>query len=282
MDRKLFRSVLIVSMRLAVIWSAAASPLCLAAGPSSPFSKVSWLTVTYPPSSWQDPTDGSPRGIFIDVLRAVVGDDVDFNSIGFHPWSRSYHLVKTHPMTSLFPVANTAERRKQFKFSDDVVHSKFAIICRKSVIADLKAAGKLAPTYQIGKSLKDDSPLPYLSIGLVRDDVGVQLMRTIPVIPKTIIRTNSIELLIKKLMRGRIDAIAFNNYAAQAKFNAMAKKNKAMDPSQYQMIYLLAEKPIGFAFHPDMPQEIVDRFNGNLLKVKAAGTIDKILMKYLH
>lgn len=281
MDRNVIRSVLMGTMRIAVLWSVAFASMSVAGAPVS-FSKLSWVTIHYPPAVWKDPTDGSARGIFVDTLRAVVGEEVDFGSIAVHPWPRSYHLATTQPMTVLFPVSKTAIRNKKFKFSETVVMAKIGVIVRKSVIADLKVAGKLPSSYRRGQMLKDDRALEHLAIGVVRNGVSEQLMRRITVIPKRIVPTNSIDTLMNSLQRGQIDAIAFNDYAARAKFNALAKTFKDMDPSQFEMIYLLAEMPVGFAFHPSVPDAIVDRFNASLTKAKASGAIDAILKRYLR
>lgn len=283
MDTLVFRSVLRVGVRLTVLWCVLSTSVCLASESVPSYKDISWVTAHYPPATWQDEGDGAPRGIFIEILRAIVGDEVDFKTIGFHPWPRSFHLVSTKPMTSLFAISNTPERRKLMKFSDTVLTSKFGILCRKSVIEKLKATGKISSNYQIGKDLKDRSPLSHLTIGLVQSDAVAELIRANDISPKSIVVSSSFERLVQRLQRGRIDAIAFNQDSGQWKLKILAEKTKqGLDTKEFEMIYVLAEKPIVFAFHKDVPQALLDRFNADLAKVKAAGTVDAIVDRHLR
>lgn len=285
MGSGVFKSVLAVGVRLVVLWSAlATSIICRAGDTDTPpsYSDISWVTASFPPASWQDETDGSPRGVFIDILRAIAGNEVDFSSIGFHPWPRGMHLVSHTPMTSLFAISKTPERQKTMKFSDTVLNSRFGILCRKSVITNLKADGKIPQTYQMGKSLKDKSPIAHLTIGVVINDAVEEHIRQNEIKPKGIVRTTSFKRLVNRLKHGRVDAIAFNVASGLWKFKELAKIKKGMAYEQFETIYILADDPIAFAFHKDTPQALLDRFNKDLARVKAAGTIDAIFAKYLR
>lgn len=276
------RSVLAMGIRLTVLWSVLSSSVCLAGESLPSYSQISWLTAHYPPATWQDVNDGTPQGIFIDILRAIVKDEVDINTVAFHPWPRSFHLVSTRPMTSLFAISNAPERRKIMKFSDTVLTSKFVILGRKSVIAKLKASDKISPSYQIGLSTMDKAPLAYLTVGVVNNDVVLDLMHKNTIVPKSIVRSSSFEVLAHRMQRGRIDAIAFNEAAAAAKLKALTRTNKGLDVDQFGVLFVLAEKPIAFAFHKDVPQALIDRFNADLAKLKAAGTVDAFVEKHLR
>lgn len=275
------RRYLAAGLRVAVLWGVLSPAIGMAAEANS-YSDILWMSGTYPPYTWQDDKDGSPQGIFIDVLRAVVGKEVDFKTIVFHPWARSYRMIQTQPMTSLFAMTDTVERRKLFRISAPVLPSVVGIICRKSVIESLKAAGKIAPSYRIGKSLQDDSPLAHLTVGVVHEDIADQLMRQQKIVTKRVVRTPKIDKLMNRLMRGRIDAIAFGHHALSYKLKMLAKTEKSLDPQQFELIYMLGEKPLAFSFHKDTPQALIDRFNARLTQVKAAGTVDAIIQKHLR
>lgn len=275
------RAILTVGLHSALLmWGAVSPSMGHAQGAPPSYSDMTWLTVHYPPTNWQDPKDGSAKGIFVDILRKIVGKEWNAKSISFHPWPRSYHLVSTEPMTSLFAIGDIPERRKIMKFSDPVAMSDFGIICRKSVIDDLKAAGKISKSFTIGKDLRDSSPLAHLTIGVIQDDVTDQMIRKQKLAPKAISYASSFERLAHRLLHGRIDALAFNHRSTMTKFKAIAKKKPAFKLEHYEMIYLLAKMPIAFAFHKDVPKALLDRFNGDLARLKATGAIEAIFRKY--
>lgn len=272
---------LVVGISLTVLLAVVCVPVGFAGGTHQGFAKITWMSEQYAPYNWKAQDEAAPRGIFIDVLREIAGQQIRMDSISFFPWARSYHIAQTNPHTALFLMTETEERRKLFKFSKPVMKSVVGVICRKSVIEELRHKGKL-PKTSGKKSLEDASLLAQITVGVVRDDIGDQLLQKAPVPPKAISRTTSLDKLTLRLMSGRVDAIAYNTHVAQWTFKAMANTRKSLNPKDFELIYVLAEKPVGFSFHKDTSQEVIDAFNEELDRVKASGKLEEIVKKYLH
>lgn len=268
----------VLGYRILLFWGLFSASTCIA---GADLSKISWMSEQYAPYNWRV-DDGTPaKGIFIDLLHEIVGQKLDFDAITFYPWARSYHRLQKQPNTALFTMTKTAERDQLFTLSRPVMPSIVGIICRKSVIEKLLKEGKLDQSYQIGKSLENGSPLPYLSVGVVREDIGDQLLQKAPAKPKKVSRANSFTMLARKLYHGRLDAIAYNTHVIRWHFKQMEKTYKTFNPDDFVMIYVLGRKPMAFAFHKQTDPAVVDLFNKGLIRLQKAGRIEAILKKYL-
>lgn len=263
--------------RLMIVWGLLSASTCIA----TDLNSVTWMSEQFAPYNWRSEDAPAPEGIFIDLLKEIVGDKLSLDQISFYPWARSYHRLKVQPKTALFSMTDTEERRKLFKLSKAVIPSVVGILCRKSVLVKLKAAGKLPKSYKIGKSLDDASPLPFLKVGVVREDIGDQLIKASSVAPKKVSRVNSFTMLGRKLLHGRLDAIAYNTHVAKWNFKQMEKTYKSFKPSQYELIYVMARKPMTFAFHKQTDPEIIALFNKGLTRLQKSGKLDAIVKKYL-
>lgn len=239
------------------------------------------MSEQYAPYNWRA-DDGTPaKGIFIDLLHEIVGKKLDFDAITFYPWARSYHRIQHQNNTALFAMTDTEERRKLFTLSQPVIPTVVGIICRKSVLAKLKASGKIASDYEIGKNLEDTSPLAHLTIGVVREDIGELLIAEKGVKPKKLSRANSFTMLARKLYHGRLDAIAYNTDVARWSFKQMEKSYKTFKSDEFQLIYVLGRRPLAFAFHKHTDPAVVDLFNKGLNRLKSNGKLKGIIKKYL-
>lgn len=276
------RLFMAVAMPVAILWSLLPASVGIA-GDVNELVKITWMSEQYAPYNWKD--DGkkaSPQGIFVDVLREVVGNRIPFESITFYPWARSYHIAQTQPNTALFLMTETAERRKLFKLSKPVMKSVIGVICRKSVIEGLRHKGLIPKNFAHGKNPNDAKLLAHITVGVVRDDIGDALLQEFKVAPKDIRRTPSLDKLTRRLMQGRVDAIAYNTHVAQWNFKTMANSHTALNPKDFELLYVLAEKPVGFSFHKDTSQEVINAFNEKLDRIKASGKLEDIVKKYLH
>lgn len=219
--------------------------------------------------------------MFIDLAHQIIGDELDASTISFHPWARSYRLLQRKPNLALFAMTDTPERRKLFTLSDPVMPSVVGIICRTEVVAKLLGAGKLSEDYALGHSLDDASPLPHLRVGVIREDIGEQLLKKSAVQPKRIVRGNSLKALAMKMYHGRIDAIAYNTHVAGWTFKQKDGHYKTFRSKNFKLIYVLGRKPMVFAFSKSIDPEVVTKFNARIKTLKNSGKIDAIVKSYL-
>ena len=114
-----------------------------------------------------------------------------------------------------------------------------------------------------------------LKIGVVRDDIGDQLIRKYALSDDAILRKNSLKQVLYLLSTGRVDAVA---YAVDV-FNWATKKS-GDDPSLYEEIKVLKNGQLGYAFHKSTDQEILIPLQKAVDELRADGTIEKIINSY--
>ncbi len=70
--------------------------------------------------------------------------------------------------------------------------------------------------------------------------------------------------------------IAFSELATQELFY-----KKGLDPRQFEAVGTLSGSSLWYAFHKDIPNDVVELYQKTLDAIKADGTYDKIANKYL-
>jgi polar amino acid transport system substrate-binding protein len=81
--------------------------------------------------------------------------------------------------------------------------------------------------------------------------------------------------MVKKLASGRVDAIAYSFVTTLSLFQ-QAKIN----PDDFEIIYVLQQSNMGFAFHNDTDVRILEPMRKALNELIIDGTRAKILSKY--
>ena len=222
---------------------------------------MNWYSEEYPPYNFKG-EDGLPTGMAVDVLMAAfkkIGVGVVAADIKIAPWNRSYKFIQKRPGTALFSMTYTPERQQIMRFVGPSVPVNVSVIApKKSSI-----------------SARTPAELSELRIGVVRDDIGGQLIRKFAVSAEAIKRKNSIKQLLYLLGAGRIDAVA---YAADV-FNYAVRKSGGK-PTDYEEIVVLKNGQLGYAFHRDTDPTVLQPLQKAIDELKAEGVIDKITAKY--
>ncbi len=223
---------------------------------------LNWITEELPPFNYKDPDTGEITGASVEVLRQIftkLGIDKDSINLNLYPWARGYHKVLNDPGTVLFSTTYTQERLQDMKFLGPIVTNLFAVIALKSRQLNIE-------------SVED---LNQLKISVVRDDVAEQLLVRQGVKPEAIDQLNSGLGMVKKLASGRVDAIAYSFVTTLSLFQ-QAKIN----PDDFEIIYVLQQSNMGFAFHNDTDVRILEPMRKALDELIIDGTRAKILSKY--
>jgi polar amino acid transport system substrate-binding protein len=223
---------------------------------------LNWITEEYPPFNYRDPNTGKITGASVEVLMQIfakLGIKSGSINLKLYPWARGYHKVLNDTGTALFSTTYTQERLQDMKFLGPIVTNLFAVIALKSRQLNIE-------------SVED---LDQLKISVVRDDVAEQLLVKQGVKPEAIDQLNSGLGMVKKLASGRVDAIAYSfvttlNLFQQAKIN----------PDDFEIIYILQQSNMGFAFHNDTDARILEPMRKALDELIIDGTLAKILSKY--
>ena len=176
------------------------------------------------------------------------------------PWNRSYKFIQRKPNTALFAMTYTKERQKIMKFVGPAAPSNVAII---------------APVAKARK-INFKSILKSQRIGVVRDDIGDQLLRRLAVSEEVIVRKNSLKQLLYLLKAERLDAVA---YAASVfKF---AVKRAGGRASSYRNVYTLQNAQVGYAFHKSTDDAVLSYLQKAIDDLRERGVVETIINKYL-
>jgi polar amino acid transport system substrate-binding protein len=223
---------------------------------------LNWITEEYPPFNYQDPKTGQITGVAVEVLVQIFTKlEISSENINLkiYPWARGYHKVLNDPGTVLFSTTYTMERLQKMKFVGPVAPNVVAVIAPKSSQLSVN-------------SLAD---LNRLKIGVVRDDIGEQLLISQGVKPESIDRLNSGLSMVKKLASGRIDAVGYAHATTQLLF-----KTANINPDDFEIVHVLKSSTMGYTFHNSTDARILEPIRKALDELIVDGTLADIQKKY--
>jgi len=220
-----------------------------------------WYSEEYSPYNFKG-EDGRPTGMAVDILMAAferIGVGLTPDNIKIVPWNRSYKFVQKKPKTALFSMTYSPERLAIMKFVGPSVPTNISVIApRKKGFGTVSAAD-----------------LGEFKLGVVRDDIGDQLLRKFALSSDAIQRKNSMRQLLFLLRTGRVDAIAY-----EVNVFRDAMKRSGNDPGDFEEILVLKEGQLGYAFHKSTAPEVLAPLQKAIDELHADGTIEKIIAKY--
>jgi polar amino acid transport system substrate-binding protein len=223
---------------------------------------LNWITEENPPFNYRDPDTGKVTGIAVDVLLQIfnnLGISSEKVNLYIYPWARGYHKILNDQGTALFSTTYTAERLQKMTFVGPIVPNVVAVFALKSSLL----------------SIESPDDLNRLKIGVVRDDIGEQLLIAQGIKPAAIDRLNSGLSMVKKLDSGRIDAIAYTQAATQFLF-----KTENINPDKFEIIHVLKTSSMGYAFHNSTDARILESIRQALNELIANGTLAELHIKY--
>ncbi|MCP5170202.1 MAG: transporter substrate-binding domain-containing protein [Hahellaceae bacterium] len=228
---------------------------------SQSIDDIEWITEDYQPFSYIGKMN-MPAGLSIEIVQALwkeVGLKKSASDIKFHPWARGYQMVQQQKRICLFAMSVTEQRMARFQFVGFWKGSNIAIIAKRS------------------RGLKIDSiaDLDNLNIGVVREDIGEKLLTETGTKPFLYPVTTG-DQLIRMLALDRLDAIAFGDIPA-----AWTMKVIGIDPSQFELVFVLKQGSSGLAFNKEADAAVVRKFQDAFDTLNKEGVIDTIRNKYL-
>jgi len=222
---------------------------------------LTWYAEDYPPFNYPD-SDGIPTGMAVDILMAAfdkIGANIPAASFRIVPWTESYKALQKNPGTALFSMTYTPERQRMMKFVGPSVPIRVSVIVRKSdrII------------------IKNEADLANLKIGVIRDDIGDQLIRKMALSDEAIAKKNTLKDLVYFFERHRVNALA---YSPEVFFHYI--KASGGDPGLYEEAYVLKEGQVGYAFNLSTPPDVLAPLQKAIDELRADGTVAKIISAY--
>jgi polar amino acid transport system substrate-binding protein len=228
----------------------------------SAIENLNWVTEEYPPFNYKDPQTGEITGIGVEILLNIfdkLGVTRNKVELKIYPWARGYNQLLNDPQTALFSTTYSEKRLKEMKFVGPIAVNIVAVI---------------APKFR-HLSIKNTNDLNGLTIGVIRDDIGEQLLLSEGVSPKSLDQLNSGLSIVKKLDSGRIDAMSYAYATSQILF-----KKANIDPNKFEIIHVLKYSNMGYAFNNKIDDRILVPMQKALNELIADGTIAQLQMKY--
>jgi len=224
---------------------------------------IKFMTEHYPPYNYVE--DGRPQGIAIDLMVLMLkrlNTNHQRKDIRILPWARAYKMLLEDKNTALFAMTKTKQREKLFKWVGPFAQTNVSLIAKKQ-----------------SKILLDSSKeINNYKIGVVRDDIGEELLYTLGVKSKQVESTGGIDALkklIKMLNRNRFDLLSY-----EAGVVAWEMKKLGFNIKDYEIVFHLSQTQQYFAFHKDTPNSIINALQKTLDKLKKEGHHQRILNKY--
>ena len=169
-------------------------------------------------------------------------------------------MVRKEANTCLFAMTRTAEREPLFKWVGPIAPTKIVVTAKKGRHIRVGSADELAK----------------FRIGVVRDDVGEQLLAKAGIDVARMDRSSNLDAVIKKLSRGRVDVMAY-----EGNVTAWTLKSLGFNAADYETIHVLKEGEVYYAFHRSTPDSVIDTLQKALNALRDDGTQAGIVDAYL-
>ncbi|MBF0450863.1 MAG: ABC transporter substrate-binding protein [Candidatus Magnetomorum sp.] len=225
---------------------------------------ISYYTENYPPYNFEK--DGIPTGFATDVLLKIFAKlnvQKTIKDIKVVPWARGYNDIQKKSNVCLFTMTKTEERVKQhgFRWVGPIAAEGTVLFAKKD---------------QNIKITSVDDMKKY-RIAAIRDDVAEQEIVNQGYPMNNVDRTSNTASIIKKLLKGRADLWAYGRNAGQ-----WGIKTNGFNPSEFEIVYqLTADQYMFYAFNKETPDSVVIPLQKAFDELKADGTVDQIISKYL-
>lgn len=224
---------------------------------------LTFITEDYPPFNFE--RDGRRQGIAVDALAemlAFTGSKKTRADIKVWPWARGYETAQKEKNTVLFSTTRTDGREHLFKWVGPIMPSRIVVVARK------KDGIQLASVEEINRR--------GYRVGVVREDIGGQLLAKMGVDKERMVLANSGVSLAKMLQANRIDLWAYG--APVIMWNL---KELGYPASEFEEALTLTEsQQYYFAVNRNTDDAVVARLQAALDQVKASGKFGEIVARY--
>jgi polar amino acid transport system substrate-binding protein len=210
---------------------------------------IQWMTEDYPPYNY--PEQDTVSGIATDLLRSLydeLGISFPEQNLQLLPWPRAYSNLLSIDNTCLFSTTYTQERQTLFKFFGPITQVKISVIARLS-----------SPI-----TLTDMTELSKLRVGVVREDIGHQILLQQQIEPEAFVYLKTGYELVKMLIHNRVDVIVYGEHIANTQF-----EKAGVNAKQYKTLLVLKESELGFACNNHVPTSFITEMQNALDRVRA-------------
>lgn len=220
-------------------------------------NRLRFLTENDPPVNYLN-AHNQPAGFSVELLQLIWKDLKHTpESVEVIPWARGFYLTQIQKNTALFATSRTAKRENLFKWVCPINQSDVVLI----------------GDYH----LKEHQPIQIekLKIGVVRSDIAEEVLANHSIQPKELVKTRSVEQLIRLLQNQKVDAIAMFSAVG---YTTMRYMN--LDAAKYPILEKLYEQQDCFAFNKQTDDRIITSYQEALNHVRKSSEYKELLSRY--
>ncbi len=227
-------------------------------------SDIHVMTENYPPYNFME--DGKLQGICVEVLLEIfkrTGARQTVNDIELLPWARGYRNLQHQKNSCLFGMARTPKRENLFKWAGPITDGRAVLIALNS--SDL--------------SIKTFDDVNKYRVGVVKDDMGEQCLIKAGIKKANLDYSygeNAAKEIIVKLNSKIVDMWLFDEISAR-----WMLKKYGFDSKLYKTVYVVSKVQVYYAFHKDVSDKLINRFQAVLDDLIKEGVYQKIVSRYL-
>lgn len=210
--------------------------------------------IVYPPLVYAE--DGKLWGVapeVVEEIQKLVGDDSELKAA---PWLRAYEQTQKAPMHAIFAIVRIPKRENLFKWVGPVFGEGDYFFKRKGSAIQVN-------------SLEDAKNVERIAVrkdGYTHQTLTAAGFTNLDVSP-------SYDSSYRKLDEGRVDLVLMG----ERTYYYMVKK-AGLEPANFERTkYMFAKSAAWLAFSPDVPDEIVAKWQKALDTLKANGTYARIM-----
>lgn len=219
-------------------------------------AKLNVITEEYPPNNYTE--NGEIKGFCTETVVEILNRaKIDF-SIKVKPWPRAYKEVLKNENTALYSMAHSPEREKLFELIGPIAETKIVIIGLKNKKFNFT----------------DVSELDVYRTGVIKDDIGEQLLLKNGFSKRAFQYVAKPELNLQKIIKHRIDLIAYDEYSLRY----LAKKEN-INFKRFKIVHVLKVGQGYIAFNKNFDKDKLKLIDAKLKEIKDDGTYDKILKR---
>jgi polar amino acid transport system substrate-binding protein len=210
-----------------------------------------------PPNQSLD-SNGKLSGFAVELVRELQKRIGNQDPIEVVPWVRAYKALESEPNVMLFSVARSAKRNPLFHWVGPISESRFTFYVKADSPHDIKSLDDARKLRLIGV-YTEDARDQYLSrLGFTNLD-----------------RSLDEEVMVKKLMDGRIDALAGSPIGMQQVASASGIRFEELKEA-----YTFQKVQVYLAFSRTTPGPIVTAWSSALGAMKKDKSFEAIFRKY--
>ena len=209
---------------------------------------------------WCGTVNGKDAGITVDILNEVTkngGPKFIFQSL---PWKRAQYFVKRNKGTAIIPLTRTLMSEKHFNWIINLVPNNVRLTMARTP--------KMKVSRPASLSLSD---FKGLRVGIIRGSAMIPILKELGF--RKFEKVNTAEMNVKKLIFGRIDAMAESQWVDNYLWKQIGQKDADLIVGPYigdaKYIYLAASL--------DFPKELNNMIKKAMDKVRKSGRLEIIM-----